>query len=67
MLAHYERIIRFFFEGMNRVGTLEEDQALLQIELEWETKMAIVYRIEKKKIIISQLRLIEWLKSKVPN
>jgi len=29
--------------------------------------MAIVYRVEKKKIIISQLRLIEWLKSKEPN
>ena len=29
--------------------------------------MAIVYRIEKKKIIQSQLKLIEWLKSKEPN
>jgi hypothetical protein len=23
VLAHYEKVIGFFFEGMNRVGTLE--------------------------------------------
>ena len=60
------QIVQFILDQLNKVATLAEDRALLkrgeQDELEpisFELRMAVVYRAEKKKILQSQVNLIQ--------
>lgn len=53
VLNEYENVVRFLAEGLDRVGSLEADRVLLEGDIGWETRMAIVYRVEKKKILKS--------------
>ena len=45
-------------EQMNSVTALEEDLELLKTDLSLSLRMAVVYRSERKKIIKSQLHLV---------
>ena len=42
-------------------SSLEDDQKLLEGELDFEIRMAVVYRSEKKKILRSQLMMVKYL------
>ena len=42
-------------------STLEDDLKLLEGELDFEIRMAVVYRSEKKKILRSQIMMVKYL------
>ncbi len=52
-------ILRFVQSEQSKVSTLEEDMALLRDEaIEFEMRMAVTYRSERKKILRSQIALV---------
>ena len=55
----YKQILEHVQGTLENNTSLEKDQELLAEEINWNVKMAIVYRVERKKIIRSQLNLIE--------
>ena len=60
----YEQILLFVQDQLNKVATLEEDLALLREgngaePLGFQTRMVVLYRSEKKKIVRSQLNLVK--------
>ena len=55
----YLKILEYVKVGLEMKTTLEKDLELLKTDLDWKVRMVIVYRVERKKIIRSQLRLIE--------
>jgi hypothetical protein len=55
----YLKVLEYVKVGMEMKTTLEKDLELLKTDLDWKLRMVIVYRVERKKIIRSQLRLIE--------
>ena len=64
----YEQTLIYLQTELNKVTTLEEDLELLedkpdQQPLNWMTRMAVVYRSEKKKILRSQLNIIKKVNS----
>ena len=68
----YEKILLYIQNELNEVSTLEEDLELLKGKLDsepltWPYRMAILYRSEKKKILRSQLNLIEKVKFVLQN
>ena len=68
-LAYYSDIVDFILKNLERRTTAEEDQLLLDSDpsLDWGMRMAIVYRIEKKKILRSQQHLLEFFKTLLKN
>jgi len=67
IFSYYLQIVRFIRDQLYRVATLEEDFELLQrgepgndLEpIDFEFRMAVVYRAEKKKILLSQINLVQ--------
>ena len=59
VFSMYLKVLEYVKVGMEMKTTLEKDLQLLKTDLDWKLKMVIVYRVERKKIIRSQLRLIE--------
>ena len=67
VFTFYLNILRFVQDQLNRVATLEEDLELLERgepgnskePIDFEFRMAVVYRAEKKKILRSQINLIQ--------
>ena len=67
VFTYYLQILRFVENELNKVATLEEDMVLLQSgepgsdlpPIEFEMRMAITYRSEKKKILRSQIALVQ--------
>ena len=61
MLQCYRRILDSVGEYLNEHTTLEQDSQELAAtpESDWQMRMAIVYRFERKKIWHSQLELIQ--------
>ena len=55
----YLKVLEYVKVGIEMKTTLEKDLELLKTDLDWKLRMVIVYRVERKKIIRSQLRLIE--------
>ena len=56
----YVALLRLLQANLEKSNSLEDDQLTLQDStLEWTTKMSLLYRIEKKKIIHNQLDLCE--------
>jgi hypothetical protein len=55
--------------NLEKQNSIEKDMELLKSgkDISWGTKMSLVYRIEKKKIIRSQLHLIAYVKRVVAN
>ena len=68
----YEQTLIYIQSELNKVSTLEEDLEMLedkpgQQPLNWMTRMAVVYRCEKKKILRSQLNIIQKVNSVIQN
>lgn len=59
VFSMYLKVLEYVKVGMEMKTTLEKDLELLKTDLDWKLRMVIVYRVERKKIIRSQLRLIE--------
>ena len=59
----YKRLLIYFLKKVEAKTNLEEDMILLASEelTDWQMRTAIVYRSERKKILHSQLHLINWL------
>ena len=57
--SFYKNVLEYVKLGMEMKSSLEKDQELLKQDMDWNLRMAIVYRSERKKIIRSQLHLIE--------
>lgn len=60
----------FLQANLEKQCSLENDQIVLshpKSDLTWATKMSLVYRIEKKKIIRNQLELISFVKAFLKN
>lgn len=57
MLEKYEEIILHLLEELTELSSLEEDLDLLagggNMELNYEQKMCVIYRSERKKILIN--------------
>jgi hypothetical protein len=69
-LKMYKRILQYFKKQMESSSTLEADMKLLKappgqrrggVRLTSNETMAVTYRVERKKIIRSQLELIRYL------
>lgn len=67
IFSFYLQVLNYVADELNKVATLEEDFELLDRgepgnphpPIEFEMRMAVVYRSEKKKIIRSQINLIQ--------
>lgn len=59
VFSMYLKVLEYVKVGMEMKTSLEKDLELLKTDLDWKLRMVIVYRVERKKIIRSQLRLIE--------
>lgn len=59
----YKRLLIHVLKKVEAKTNLEEDMILLASEelTDWQMRTAIVYRSERKKILHSQLHLINWL------
>ena len=56
----YIALLKLLHANLEKSNSLEDDQLTLKSStLEWTTKMSLLYRIEKKKIIRNQLDLCE--------
>ena len=61
-LEKYLEMMEVVFAKLESVSTLDQDQTLLgDPSISGNTRMAIVYRSERKKIVDNQLKLITWL------
>jgi len=63
MLDLYKALLLYVLKKIEAVTTLEEDlQLLCSNELtDYKMRFAVIYRSERKKIIHSQLHLVQWL------
>ena len=65
-VTYYEQLVKFLQSNLERKYTLEADLETLADtdgqKLSWAAKMALVYRIEKKKIIRNQIELIAYVR-----
>jgi len=67
VMTYYLQVCNFIQLQMNKVSTLEQDLEMLKRgepghpgqPLEFRVRMAVVYRSEKKKILRSQINLIQ--------
>ena len=59
-LQKYLEVVQCLSTKLEEVTSLEEDQALLE-SMEGNMKIALVYRIERKKILGNQKELVMWL------
>lgn len=67
----YQQTLTFIQDQLNKLSTLEEDLELLKDkpgkQLNWQYRMAVVYRSEKKKILRSQINIIKKVNSVLQN
>ena len=67
VFSFYLQVLKYIADQLNNVSTLEEDLELLERgepgnphpPISFELRMAVTYRAEKKKIIRSQINLIQ--------
>lgn len=67
IFSFYLQVLKYVMDQLNNVATLEQDFELLDRgepgnplpPISFEMRMAVVYRAEKKKIIRSQINLIQ--------
>ena len=67
VFEYYLKLIEWIQAQLHEISTLENDQELLKSgepgspnpPISFELRMAIVYRLEKKKIMASQVNLIK--------
>lgn len=64
---YYEQMLDFLSKNLEKFCSLEKDKELLvqapgTPKISWETKMAVVYRAEKKKIVRNQIHLVAMVK-----
>ena len=63
MLDLYKQVVLFVLRRAEKTTTLEQDLEMLNSpELtDYKMRFAILYRAERKKILHSQLHLVQWL------
>ena len=63
MLELYKNLMIHVLKNIEKKTTLEEDIDLLCSDelTDYQMRFAVIYRSERKKIIHSQLHLIDWL------
>ena len=61
-LEKYQEMLEVVFTQLQTMSTLDQDMAMLSDpSVSDNTRMAIVYRSERKKILDNQIKLITWL------
>lgn len=69
-LEFYLAILTYLYVYNTRTTSLEADMELLDpvrtpTKLNWNQRMAVVYRSERKKILRDQIELVSWVQSLV--
>ena len=62
VFQHYLRLMEFLLKVLERIATLEQDfETLKHGDIGYQKRFAIVYRVEKKKIIRSNIDLARYV------